>query len=309
MPTSFRHHLLLAVLAGLALGSMGCVHHVHQRPTRVVTKSPPPFAPAHGHRHVHHERTLVFDTNLDCYTVVGHSDHFFHRDHYYRWRAERWERSLRAAGPWRSVKLDRLPPGLRGWHTRHHAARLERRARSERELARQQRANELAQERAQEARRLERRAERERREREERRTAERLEREREKRRAERLEREREERRAETRLEREREKRRAREREKRRAKARLEREQEERRAEERQRREHEVAIRERNERKLEAVERRRAEVVKRKADERKEKAKEQEPAEDDYRARRRAGKEQGVRSDEKTHPAEQASSRH
>jgi hypothetical protein len=254
MPASFRQHLSFVVLAGLALASMGCVHHVHQHPTRVVTKSPPPWAAAHGHRHVHQERTLIFDTDLDCYTVVGHSDHFFHRDHYYRWRAERWERSLRAAGPWRAVELDRLPPGLRGWQTRNHARHLERKARSERE---------------------------------ERRAEARLEREREQRRAERREREREEHRAE---------------------ARQEREREERRVAERERQERELALRERDARKLEALEHRRAEERKRKASLRKQKAKDQESAEDDYSARRRAGKEQGVRSDEKSYPAEQASSK-
>lgn len=278
MPASFRNTLWLAVLGGLAVGSLGCVHHVHQHPTRVVTQSPPPWAPAHGHRHVYQEQTLIFDLDLDCYTVVGHSDHFFHRDHYYRWRANRWERAERAVGPWRVVQLDRLPPGLRGWHLRNHAARQEQqRAERERqrahelreheqELARQQRAADLARKRAQEARKLEREsAER----------ARKLERQ-----AERAEREREQRHQAERAERERE---------------------QRRVAERQRQERELALRERTSHEPEAVERprvglRKRKVNERKVVERKQKAKEQQPAEEDHDARRRAGKEQGVRSD-------------
>jgi hypothetical protein len=288
MRASFRQVLWLLALSALTLGATGCVHHVHQHPTRVVTKSPPPWAPAHGHRHVHGERTLVFDVELGCYTVVGHGDHFFHRDHYYRWRAERWERAARARGPWRVVALDRLPSGLRGWHIRRHARH-------------QQEVRERAREARRDQREAERRAERLEREQEERRAEQRREREREKRRAEAREREREARRAEAK-EREREERRA---------AAKEREREERRAAKRQREQHELALREREARKLESNERRRAErraAEKRKAGERKREAEEvdeTEPAEDARHARRRAGKERGVRTDEKHHPSDQA----
>lgn len=338
MPASTARLSLAPAVLALFLLAMGCVHHVHQHPTRVVTPVPPPWAPAHGHRHVHHDVTLVFDTELACYTVQGHRDAFYHHDHYYRWRSDRWERASRLRGPWHVVTLDHLPAGLRGWHTRRHATRLERdvrerhveidAARHERERARLKRANQRARERAAEARRLEReareraeraredqrRAEQERRlaerqrerEQQERRVERRRERERKERAERQREREQEERRVERRREREREERAERQREqeqKRLAERQAERREEARRARELAR--GEAGVRERRAPLREEIaERRKRKVVSEKpeAGYAEPTAKEKE-SEDE---RRRRAKRRGVRKDLRAAPAEQAS---
>lgn len=320
MPASLRQCLWILALSGMALVSSACVHHVHRHPTRVVTNAPPPWAPAHGHRHVHHDLTLVFDSELDCYTVGGHRDYFFHHDHYYRWRVDRWERSLRVGGPWSVVTLDRLPPGLRGWHARKHVPRLERekwqaerermheRQEDERERARLRRAHERARERAQEARRLEReaqerterarklereaeqRAER-RREREERREEARRERRREEHRAE-AQRQREERKAERRREQQREER----------QEEAQRQQKERRAEARGEHGDDLSLRERRREALESRRERRPGGRKPKVVEPGPEPKAEKPGGEDEHERRRASKRRGIRSDASDVPA-------
>lgn len=166
-PSHIVRTLPLVVLA--ALMSSACVHHVHRHPTRGVQSTPPSWAPAHGHRRVHQDLTLVFDGNLGCYAISGHSHHFFHRDHYYRFQLGQWERAPRFSGPWRRVQRTVLPPGLRRWRARTPETRIDRRIdrrRAERdrtrerrehqhELARAQAEARLEQERAERAHRLE----------------------------------------------------------------------------------------------------------------------------------------------------------
>jgi hypothetical protein len=110
-------------VALLALALSGCVHHYHHpgshssnHPSAHSSSShsgPPPWAPAHGHRHKQHGGAeLVFDSGLGVYLVVGHTDLYFHRDHYYRYLEGRWELSIELGGPWLVAKVDKIPPGL-----------------------------------------------------------------------------------------------------------------------------------------------------------------------------------------------------
>jgi len=56
---------------------------------------------------------LVFDTGLGVYVVVGHPNHYYHEDHFYRLTGSVWEMSLKIDGGWAFVSGKPLPPGLR----------------------------------------------------------------------------------------------------------------------------------------------------------------------------------------------------
>lgn len=75
---------------------------------------PPPHAPAHGHRHKHHDGVdLVYDAGFGIYVVVGFSDLYFLDKAYYRLYGDLWEISHGVYGPWKPVSFSKLPPGLK----------------------------------------------------------------------------------------------------------------------------------------------------------------------------------------------------
>ena len=74
---------------------------------------PPPHAPAHGYRHKQHGAELTYDSGRGVYVVVGFPGHYYYRDHYYRFGGVRWEVGAHIDGPWKSVSVESLPPGLR----------------------------------------------------------------------------------------------------------------------------------------------------------------------------------------------------
>lgn len=102
-------------IAGLAFVATGCVHevHHHHHKDKVHKGGPPPWAPAHGHRHKHHDVELVFDADLDVYVVVGRPGVYFRGDDYYCLRGGEWWVGSRWNGPWAAVVVGDLPPGLR----------------------------------------------------------------------------------------------------------------------------------------------------------------------------------------------------
>jgi hypothetical protein len=109
----------------LVAASSGCAHHHYQpryqpRATHVYEAGPPPWAPAHGTVHVLHDgSSLVFNSVVNAYLLVGRPHHYFHHDHYYRYHHSRWERARRIQGPWVAMQVRALPPGLRKHHERH----------------------------------------------------------------------------------------------------------------------------------------------------------------------------------------------
>lgn len=122
-----------ALLIGLA-PLAACVHHHHHaapapRAVRVHPPGPPPHAPAHGHRHKHdaHNVELVFDAGLGLYVVVGHLDHYFHRERFFRWDGKSWYASSTLGQGWVVIHIDTLPEGLRKAHRRAHKAGKKRR--------------------------------------------------------------------------------------------------------------------------------------------------------------------------------------
>jgi hypothetical protein len=122
----------LCTLAAAAFFATGCVAHHHYPsgpPVVVHEPGPPPHAPAHGYRHKHHRDgvDLVFDTSLGVYVVVGHIDHWFSDDHYYRVRDGRWFIASHFDGPWAVVQVDRLPTGLK---VKHGGAKLKGKGKS-----------------------------------------------------------------------------------------------------------------------------------------------------------------------------------
>ena len=122
----------VGVLAGVALASLtgGCIYpHHHPAPSssaKASKRGPPPWAPAHGYRHMNQEGVeLRFDSGLGVYVVFGHEGHYFHGDRYYRRIDGDWRVSISVDGPWWDVRLDAVPPGIRhhkGKH-KHHGKR------------------------------------------------------------------------------------------------------------------------------------------------------------------------------------------
>ena len=104
----------VALLALLALASMGCANVSHHHPKNAAQakrRGPPPHAPAHGYRHKHGDSELIFDTKLGVYIVLGHDHHYFDGSHYFRW-VDGWQVSKNLRGSWTTISTGDVPPGL-----------------------------------------------------------------------------------------------------------------------------------------------------------------------------------------------------
>jgi hypothetical protein len=111
-----RSRFVVAWIGAAALLGSGCIIVDGRGPApRAVAHvpGPPPHAPAHGHRHKHHGRDLVYDSALGVYVVVGVPNLWFFDGHYVRWYGERWEIGVEIEGPWRVATINRVPAGLR----------------------------------------------------------------------------------------------------------------------------------------------------------------------------------------------------
>ena len=115
---------LLPLAAALLLGQAACVVHQHGHDPRTVIVNgddawaripgPPPWAPAHGHRHEHREGVeLRYDAGLGVYLVVGHPRHYFRGELFYRQLNLSWAASAGIDGPWWTIAVDDVPLGLR----------------------------------------------------------------------------------------------------------------------------------------------------------------------------------------------------
>jgi hypothetical protein len=132
MPGAGRRAGLYCGLLALALLLPACVHHHHHHrtaPAQAKVKhakkgGPPPWAPAHGYRHKHHDGVeLVFDGKLGVYVVLGHDHHFFHGDRFYRQHDGKWLVSAQFHGPWVTLAVTDLPSGLRVTRHKKHKHR------------------------------------------------------------------------------------------------------------------------------------------------------------------------------------------
>ena len=107
----------------LAAATGGCVivegHDSPAPPARAAVHrpGPPPHAPAHGYRHKHHGRDLVFDSAFGVYVVVGLRDVWFLDGHYFRIAGDRWEVAAAVGGPWRVAAAHAVP--VRLYEKRH----------------------------------------------------------------------------------------------------------------------------------------------------------------------------------------------
>lgn len=122
-PQPFAGILGSALLLGLPACAFHAPYEVHEvwmTPVEpvFVDDSPSVIPASYG------AVTLVFDRELGCHRLVGRPDHYFLHDRYYRYRADHWEVSARADGPWRPSDLRRVPESLR----RRHARPVEQRA-------------------------------------------------------------------------------------------------------------------------------------------------------------------------------------
>ena len=112
-----RFALALSLASALALANTACIvvdgGGGGPVPSVRHRSGPPPHAPAHGYRHKHHGRELVFDTNLGVYAVVDLRDVWFLEGSYFRISGDRWEISVGVDGPWRVSALSAVPVRLR----------------------------------------------------------------------------------------------------------------------------------------------------------------------------------------------------
>jgi len=76
---------------------------------------PPPHAPAHGYRHKHGDVVLVYEKSLEVYVVDDYPGYYFEANIFYRQIEGAWQTSSSVHGPWKKVKVKKLPPGLREW--------------------------------------------------------------------------------------------------------------------------------------------------------------------------------------------------
>jgi len=110
-----RTRLLSVTLASaLLFASSACiVIDAPQRVTHDEGGGPPPHAPAHGYRHKHHGRDLVFDRELGVYVVVGLRDVWFLDGSYFRVSGENWEVSVGTPDHWRVASVEIVPARLK----------------------------------------------------------------------------------------------------------------------------------------------------------------------------------------------------
>jgi hypothetical protein len=86
----------------------------HRRYNRHHRNSPPPHAPAHGHRYRHnHGVDLVFDSGIGAYIVLGFDDLFFFNNNYMRFYDGSWHHADRHDGRWLRTKDRHVPQKLR----------------------------------------------------------------------------------------------------------------------------------------------------------------------------------------------------
>lgn len=115
-----RRELLRSTVGGLAAAVLGLACssvEVGSASRKRRGVGPPPHAPAHGYRRKNaHGVEIEFDAELGVYLVVGHLDHYFFDDRYYRRSKKRWEAGPRMEGPWSPIEEADLPPGLRDEH-------------------------------------------------------------------------------------------------------------------------------------------------------------------------------------------------
>jgi hypothetical protein len=86
----------------------------HRRYNQHRRHSPPPHAPAHGHRYRHdHGVDLVFDSGIGAYIVLGFDDLFFFNNNYMRFYDGYWHHADRRDGSWLRAKDKHVPHKLR----------------------------------------------------------------------------------------------------------------------------------------------------------------------------------------------------
>lgn len=112
-----RFALAFSLASALALANSACIvvdgGGGGPAPSARHRSGPPPHAPAHGYRHKHHGRELVFDTNLGVYAVVDLRDVWFLDGSYFRISGDGWEIGVGVDGPWRVSTLSAVPVRLR----------------------------------------------------------------------------------------------------------------------------------------------------------------------------------------------------
>ena len=86
----------------------------HKRYKRHHRHSPPPHAPAHGHRHSHNDGVdLIFDSGIGAYIALGFDDLFFFDNRYMRHYDGYWHYADRYDGRWHRANDKHVPRKLR----------------------------------------------------------------------------------------------------------------------------------------------------------------------------------------------------
>jgi hypothetical protein len=92
----------------------GRVPHRLRNHKRYRRHSPPPHAPAHGHRlHYQNDIDMIFDSGIGAYIVLGFDNLFFFNNHYMRYYDGYWHYSDRHNGKWLRADDRHIPYSLR----------------------------------------------------------------------------------------------------------------------------------------------------------------------------------------------------
>lgn len=126
MKTNHIYVLLPLVFTSLFLG--GCYNRgvlvipaeTHSHTTVITTYAPPPYAPAHGYRHHHHNHELVFDSRFGAYVIINNPGLYFYGDHYIRFYNDSWQITTRLEDTWQPARQNDIPRKLKD--TKHHNA-------------------------------------------------------------------------------------------------------------------------------------------------------------------------------------------
>lgn len=106
--------VIILLASGLACSSAPTVQYAKTGPVKSQGHGPPPHAPAHGYRAKTHDGVeLVFRSDLGVYVVVGVSGYYFLDEVFYHREGHGWVTSEHMDGPWQSVSISGVPPGLR----------------------------------------------------------------------------------------------------------------------------------------------------------------------------------------------------
>jgi hypothetical protein len=106
------HFAILGAAVAAVLASTGCVAYQYPGGPGYYGTAAPPRVASNGYMYHYGDVDLVFDSSWNGYWVRSHPDHYFYGNYYYRRHGRGWQRARSMRGPWLSLEVRALPPGL-----------------------------------------------------------------------------------------------------------------------------------------------------------------------------------------------------